>query len=63
MLCVLVIISVPSLCWDAMLSMTKVNLDLISDVDMYLVYEERMRGLVSYISKRCSNVNNKYLTL
>ena len=38
--------------WDAVLSMTKVELDLISDVDMYLFFEKGMRGGVSYISKR-----------
>ena len=29
----------PALSWDAMLSVTKVKLDLISDVDMYLLFE------------------------
>ena len=29
----------PTLSWDAMLSVTKVKLDLISDVDMYLLFE------------------------
>ena len=32
--------------------MTKVELNLISDVDMYLFFEKGMRGGVSYISKR-----------
>ena len=41
--------------------MTKVELDLISDVDMHLFFEQGMRGGVSYISKRC-NKANKYLT-
>ena len=45
-----------------MFSMTKINLDLISDVDTYWFLETGMRGCVSYISKRCSNANNKYLT-
>ena len=35
----------------------KVKLDLISDVDMYLLLETTMRGSVSYISKRYSKVN------
>ena len=52
----------PALSWDAMLSATKVELDLISDVDMYSFFEKRLRGGVSYNSKRYSKANNKYLT-
>ena len=44
-----------------MLSMTKVKLDLISDVAMYLLLESSIRGDVSYTSKRYSK-RNKYLT-
>ena len=47
-------LSTPALSWDAMLSMTKVEVDFISDVDKYLVFEKRLRGGVSYISKRYS---------
>ena len=47
-----------SLCWDTMLSMTKVELDLISNVDMYLFFEKGMTGGVSYISQRCSKAKN-----
>ena len=53
--------SAPALSWDAMLSMTKVKLELISDPDMYIFFGKAMRGGVSYISNRCSKVNNKYL--
>ena len=51
----------PTLGWDAMLNMTKVVLELISNADMYLFFEKGMRSTVSYISKRYSEVNNKYL--
>ena len=44
-----------------MLSITKVELDLISDDDMYLFFEEVMRDGVSYISEWYSKANNKYL--
>ena len=50
-------LSGPALSWDAMLSMTEVELDLISDVGMYLFFEKGMRGGVSYISKRHSKAN------
>ena len=45
-----------------MLSLTKVKLDLISDIYMYLLFEKCIKGGVSDISKRYSKANNKYLT-
>ena len=45
-----------------MLSMTKVDLDLISEDDTYLFFERGMRGNASYNSKRDSKANNKHLT-
>ena len=44
-----------------MLSMTKVEVKLILDADMYLFFEKDTRGEVSYISKRNSKSNSKYL--
>ena len=38
-----------------MLNITKVEVDIISDVDMYLFFEKGMRGVVPYISKRYTN--------
>ena len=54
-------LSGPSLSWDAMRNMTKVELELISDADIYLFFEKCMRDRFSYISKRYSKANNKYL--
>ena len=54
-------LSGPTLSWDAMRNMTKVELELISDVDIYLFFEKCMRDRFSYISKRYSKANNKYL--
>ena len=53
--------SSPGLSWDAMLKMTKIKLDLISAIDMHLLIEKGMRGGISYISKRYSKANNKYM--
>ena len=54
-------VSSPGLSWDAMLKMTKVNLDLISDVDRQLFIEKGMRGDISYIVHRHAQANNKYM--
>ena len=52
----------PGLSWDAMLKMTNIRLNLISDVDMYQFVEKGMRGGVSYIANRFGEANNKYMT-
>ena len=51
--------SSPGLSWDAMLKMTGVKLEKISNVDMYLFIEKGLRGGISYISKRYPKANNK----
>ena len=51
----------PGLSWEAMLKRTKIELDLISDIDMHLLIEKGMRGGISYIAKRHSKTNNKYM--
>ena len=49
------------LSWDPMLNMSKIELDLISDIDMHLFIEKEMRGGISSIAKRHSKANNKYM--
>ena len=49
------------LSWDAMLKMTKIELEFISNIDMHLFTEKGMRGGISYIAKRHSKENNKYM--
>ena len=53
--------SSPGLSWDAMLKMTGVKLEKISDIDKYLFIEKGLRGGISYIAKRYAKANNKYM--
>ena len=53
--------SAPALNCDAILYLTKVELELISDADMYVFFEKDMRGGVSYIFNRYKKSNNKNL--
>ena len=54
--------SCPGFAWDAMLNMTDINLELITDIDMYQMVEKGLRGGVSYIANRYSKPTNKYLS-
>ena len=44
-----------------MLNTTKVELEPISDANVYLLYRKGMRAGVSFISKRYSKYNKKHL--
>ena len=52
--------SAPGLSWDAMLKMTKVELEKISDADIHLFIEKGMRGGICSVSKRYSKANNEF---
>ena len=51
----------PGLSWDAMLRMTGISLELITDIDQQLFIEKGMRGGISYIAYRHARANNKYM--
>ena len=54
-------ITSPGLAWDAMLKMTGINLELITDIDMQLFIEKGLRGGISYIAHRHAEANNKFI--
>ena len=53
--------SSPRLSWDAMLNMTDIKLEKISNINKYLFIEKWFTGGISYIAKRYAKANNKYL--
>ena len=44
-----------------MAEMNEIELEFISDIDMYLFVKKRMRGGVYYIAKRYNKANNEYM--
>ena len=53
--------SSPGLSWDAMLKMTAIELEKVSDIDKYLFIEKGLRGGIFYIARRYAKANNEYV--
>jgi len=51
--------TLPSLSWSAALKFTKVQVELLTDSEQYLMIESAMRGGISQISHRFAEANNE----
>ena len=51
----------PGLAWDAMLKRTGATLELLTDIDMLLMFEDVIRGGVAMASNRLGQANSKYM--
>ena len=51
--------TLPNYAWDAMLKKTKVELEQITDLDMYEMIESGLRGGMCQVSHKHAKANNK----
>ena len=51
----------PGLAWDAMLKITRVKLELLSDVNMLRLIQNGIRGGIAMVPNRFGQANNKYM--
>ena len=54
-------LSLPGLAWQACLKKTNMKLELLTDYDMLLMVEERIRGGIFHSIHRYVKANNKYM--
>ena len=54
-------VTAAALAWDGMLKVTGVEIELLTDPNMYLFFEEGIRGGASSAMKRYLKANNKYM--
>ena len=50
----------PELAWQACFKKTRVELELLTDIDMLLMFEERIRSGICQAIYRYTKANNKY---
>ena len=53
--------SAPGLAWQACLKKTGINLELLTDPDMLLMFERGIRGEITQAVHRHTSANNKYM--
>ena len=54
-------LSAPGLSWQACFKKTEVKLELLTDTDMLMMVEERIRGGICQATHRYVKANNKYM--
>ena len=54
-------LSTPALKWQACLKKTEAKLELLTDTNMLLMIEDRIRGGITYATHRYAEANNKYM--
>ena len=54
-------VTAPSLSWSAALKLTKVNLELLDDIDMHLFIDKAIVGGYANVVELYAKANNKYL--
>ena len=53
--------SAPGLAWEAALKNIKVELELLTDIDMFIMVEKGTRRRICHSINRCAKANNKYM--
>ena len=51
--------SLPGMCWGALLKLTGVKLELLTDINIHLFVERGLRGGISMVSTRHAKANNE----
>ena len=54
-------LTAPGLAWQACLNITGVKLELLANIDMLLMVENRIRGGICQATHRYAKRNNKYM--
>ena len=54
-------LSAPGLAWQACLKKTEVELELLTNIDMFLMVEKGIQGGICHAIHRYARANNKYM--